>query len=365
MIALVLALGCTDPNGGQRDSKNYFGDDGGGGGGGESDSDADTDSDADSDTDSDADSDTDSDSDTDTDTTPSFDCKGKKVPAPPLDSRAVTNSVTSEDLAMDNDGYIVGSDRAHLYKADTSGNAEMIFPSVSNPQLLVVLPNDDILMYNENGELVKIEADLDEYTVYSITYLPFGDANPDGIVYASFPNFWSHLSDGKSHIVRIDPSTDSYEEILDWDYDYPWGITFNEDHTALYVSVVQSFDAYMHKASQIYKVELDPDGYPAGDPELYVTLDEGAIMTEGLAVDECGNLYVSLSSRIFRVAKGGKAYELLWDSADLGLAGRAASGLQFGRGGEGGTDRQKLYAACPYAKEAVEIDVGVGSTLPW
>jgi hypothetical protein len=88
-------------------------------------------------------------------------------------------------------------------------------------------------------------------------------------------------------------------------------------------------------------------------------------MTEGLAVDLCGNLYVSLSSRIFRVAKGGGAYELVWDSADLGLAGRAASGLQFGRGGEGGTDREKLYAGCPYAKEAVEIDVGIGSVLPW
>jgi sugar lactone lactonase YvrE len=228
-----------------------------------------------------------------------------------------------------------------------------------------VLPNDDILMYNENGELVKITADKDEYTVYAPTYLPYGAANPDGIVYATFPNFWKGKSDGKSHIVRIDPSTYSYEEILDWEDDFPWGITFNEDHTALYVSVVQNFDAWMEEASRIWKVQLDPDGYPAGDPELYVTLDEGAIMTEGLAVDQCGNLYVSLSSRIFRVAKGGKSYELLWDSADLGLEGRAASGLQFGRGGEGGTDPLKLYAGCPYAKEAVEIDVGIGTILPW
>jgi len=363
MIVLVLALACADPNGGQRDSRqNYFGDDGGGGGG-ESDSDADTDSDADSDTDSDADADTDADS--DTDTTPSFDCKGKKVPAPPFDSRVVPNSATSEDLAIDNDGYIVGSDRANLYKADTSGNAELIFPNVLNPQLLEVLPNDDILMYNENGELVKIEADGDEYTVYSVTYLPFGDVTSDGIVYATFPNFWAGHSDGKSHIVRIDPTTDDYEEILTWDYDYPWGIAFNEDRTALYVSVVQSFDAGMTKASQVFEVALDKDGYPAGDPELYVTIDEGAIMTEGLAVDECGNLYVSLSTRIFRVSKGAKAVEQIWDAADLGLKYRAASGLQFGRGGEGGTGRQMLYTGNPYAKEAVEIDVGVGAVLPW
>ena len=360
-MILFLALACADPNGGERDSKQpYFGDDGGGGGG-ESDSDADTDTDADSDTDSDADTDSDS----DTDTTPSFDCKGKEVPAPPFDSRVVTNSVTSEDLAIDNDGYIVGSDRANLYKSDTSGNSDMIFPNVANPQMLVVLPNDDILIYNENGELVKIEADGDEYTVYSVTYLPFGDANPDGIVYATFPNFWPSHSGGDSHIVRIDPTIDEYDEVLIWEEDKPWGITFNEDHTALYVSVVQRFDAGMDEASKVYKLELDSEGYPAGDPELYVTIDEGAIMTEGLAVDECGNLYVSLSTRIFRVSKGGKAYEQVWDAADIGLKYRAASGLQFGRGGEGGTDRLKLYTGNPYAKEAVEIDIGVGSVLPW
>jgi sugar lactone lactonase YvrE len=358
MIAFLLALACSDPDGGQRDSKqNYFGDDGGGSGGGESDADTDTDADSDSDADSDADSDS------DTDTTPTFDCKGKKVPAPPLDWRVVTNSATSEDLAIDNDGYIVGSDRANLYKADTFGNVEMIFPNVVNPQLLEVLPNDDILMYNENGELVKLTADGDEYGVYSVTYLPFGDVNPDGIVYATFPNFWKGHSDGKSHIVRIDPSTDDYEEILTWDDDYPWGITFNEDHTALYVSVVQNFDAGMTKASKVYKVALGADGYPSGDPELYVTIDDGAIMTEGLAVDECGNLYVSLSTRIFRVSKGATAVEQVWAAADPTY--RAASGLEFGRGGKGGTDRQKLYVGNPYANEAVEIDVGVGSVLPW
>ena len=78
------------------------------------DADRDADSDADSDANSDADSHADShtDSDADTDTTPSFDCKGKAVPEPPFDARNLSNSVTSEDIAIDNKGYIIGSDRA-------------------------------------------------------------------------------------------------------------------------------------------------------------------------------------------------------------------------------------------------------------
>jgi hypothetical protein len=356
MTSFLFALACTDSKDGQRDSNQpFFGDDGGG----------ETEADADTDSDSDTDADTDSDSDADTDTKP-YDCKGTKVPSAPLDSRMITGTLTAEDIAIDNDGYIIGSDRLILYRSDIDGHLDIILPEANNPQALVVLQDGDIYMEEESHfGLVRISPSGDFHTVSTDYYIPYGDAAPDGTVYFSALPNGTITGKDPSYLLRVDPSSDEVEEIMEWKEDYPWGISFNEDHTALYVSVVQDWDAYMSKASRIFTVPLDDDGYVAGDPELYVTLDEGAITTEGLAVDACGNLYVSLAARLFRVPKGGGSYELVWEASSIGLLGRAAAGLEFGRGGAGGTDPLKLYASDPYGKEAVEIDAGIGGNLPW
>jgi hypothetical protein len=62
--------------------------------------------------------------------------------------------------------------------------------------------------------------------------------------------------------------------------------------------------------------------------------------------------------------EGRGSYELVWDASSLDLKDRAVGGLEFGRGGAGGTEPYKLCASNP-AKEAVEIDVGIGANLPW
>jgi hypothetical protein len=318
--------------------------------------DADTDTDSDTDADSDTDSDSDSDSDGDTD----FDCTSLPTSLP-YDSREIDGSATAEDLDIDNDGFIIGSDRLNMYRSTADGHLDMILPNVGNPQAIIVMPSDDIVFYSEHGQLERLDPDGDRHVVTTGIYMPYGDATPDGFVYGSSYGF-THA--GGNHIVRIDPFENQVEEILEWEDDYPWGITFNEDYTALYVSPIQGFDGLIKGPTRIWKVNLDADGYVDGDPELFVEFTGETLWTEGLAVDVCGNVYASLGQKIARISKDGKTVDEIWvDDSDI--VSRAISGLAFGRKGKGGTDPLKLYASNPYGKYAIEIDAGVPGKSGW
>ena len=351
MINLLFSLACTPASTDDSDRQQFLP---------STDADGDADTDADSDSDSDSDSDTDADADTDTDTDTSFDCGS--IPPPPYDSRMIDDSATAEDLDIDNDGYIIGSDRLNMYRSSTTGDSELILPNVGNPQAIVVLPTDDIVFYPETGQLERLAPDGDRTVIVTGVYMPYADATAEGLIYAS--SFQWDIGDVNA-IVRIDPFAKSVEEILVWEHDYPWGITFNEDYSALYVSAVQGGDASIVGPSKIWKVELDGAGYPVGEPEVFVEFTGGTSWTEGLAVDVCGNVYVSVGKKIMRVSKDGKTVDEIWETDDPGFVGRAISGLAFGREGEGGTDPLKLYASNPYGKYAIEIDVGVLGKSAW
>jgi sugar lactone lactonase YvrE len=357
MTLLLLVLACSPDSGrGPEDSRTtgpFFSD--------ESDADTDGDTDTDSDSDSDADSDTDSDTDADRDTAPDFESTEGQPPAP-YDSRMIEGSATAEDLDIDNDGFIIGSDRKNLYRSNVDGDLDMILPNVGNPQAIVVLPSGDIMLHEEANKVELVTPTGDRSTIATNLYLPYADANAAGLIYASSPSY----NPGDPYaIIRLDPVAKTVDQILEWEDDWPWGITFNEDYTALYVSVVQGFDAYMDGPSRIYKVPLDADGDVDGEPELFVEFGGDSQWTEGLAVDVCGNVYVSLGRKIARVSKDGETVETIWESDDTTTFGRAISGLAFGRKGKGGTDPLKLYASNPYGKYAMEIDVGVYGKAGW
>jgi hypothetical protein len=357
-LFILIALACSPPP--NDDSEMWFTSQTG------ADTDSDADTDADTDTDTDTDSDSDTDTDADTDTGPIFDCKLGLPPDLPYDSRKIVGSVTAEDIDIDVDGYIVGSDRKNLYRSDVAGNLDVILPNVGNPQGIVVLPSGDIVFENEQSELLeRLDTKGNRTTIATQIYVPFGDADALGRVYATAPDVASgHTTE--SQIIRIDPVAKTIEPLMDWDDNYPWGIAFSEDHRALYVSVVDG----MAKPDppRIWKLNLDEKGDIDGDPELFVEAFDGLEYwqwTEGLAVDVCGNVYASVGTKIFRVSKDGSARDVIWETESLGTWNRAISGLAFGRGGKGGTDPMKLYASNPYDKSAYEIDVGVYGASRW
>ncbi len=114
MILFLFGSACTSPKGGLEPDAQYFPS-----GDGETDADTDADSDSDSDADSDADTDADTDADSDTDVDPpDFDCEGGLPTSLPYPSRVIEGSATAEDLDVDNDGYIIGSDRLNMYRSE-------------------------------------------------------------------------------------------------------------------------------------------------------------------------------------------------------------------------------------------------------
>jgi hypothetical protein len=350
----VLVLACSNPDASYDSRKNPFG-------GVRPTETDDADTDTDTDSDSDTDSDTDTDTDSDSDTAPDFDCSAP-LPPPPYESREIEGSLTSEDIDIDNDGYVIGSDRTNLYRSNAKGDADMIAPNVDNPQAIIVLPDDDILWFQEYpGELWRLEPDGDRIHLANLEgIIPYGDATASGLVYATVPSWEAK----HNQLVRIDPFTGDVEPILTWTDHNPWGLTFDEDYTALYVSVSVSLLPHATlDSTKIYRVELDAEGRATGEPQIFVTLD-GPRMVEGLTVDLCGNLYASLGTKVVRVSRDGKTIHEIWQG-DPGLADRAISGLAFGRKGEGGTDPLKLYASNPYEKYAIEIDVGVYGKAAW
>lgn len=318
--------------------------------------------DADADTDADSDTDTDSDGDTDADTfeKPDFDCSAP-LAAPPYASREIDGSASSEDIDIDVHGYIIGSDRANLYRSSVHGDLILIAPDVENPQAIVALPTEDIVLFEESvAKLVRIDPDGNRTTLGTPPYVPYGDATASGIIYATQPN-WDGTD---SFIIRIDPFANQIDQVLVWPEHQPWGITFNEDYSALYVSTLDAVPGGAGpRLPYIYRLNVDDQG-GVDDPELFATLDEDRII-EGLTVDGCGNLYVSRGTSIVRVSRDGKQIDEIWRE-EVGPVGRAISGLAFGRaGGAGGTDPRKLYASNPYGKFAIEIDVGVPGGSAW
>ena len=316
--------------------------------------------DADTDTDTDTDADSDSDSDSDTDTTPKgFDCKSDLPTSLPLDGREIEGSVTSEDLAIDNEGYIVGSDRLNLYRSNIKGDVEMIVPNVGNVQAIVVLPNDDTLLFQEGSNELELYDPEGNRTVLSTSYyIPFADVNAEGIVYAS--TMPDTVKGGA--IVRIDPVAETIDEIYQWTDIHPWGITFDEKYDALYVSMVRYPGFNGDDPARVVKLQLDVAGEVVGDPEVFVEFENATGYAEGLTVDACGNVYFSLATGVVRVSKDAKKIETIWVGT---VTNRSISGLSFGRGGPGGSEPMKLYASNPYEKFAVEIDAGVPGTAAW
>jgi sugar lactone lactonase YvrE len=322
---------------------------------------SDTDTDTDSDTDSDTDTDTDTDSDSDTGTKPpAFDCE-HGIPEPPYDGRRVVGSITAEDVDVDNEGYIVGSDRDRLYRTSRDGTQEMLHPDAGNPQAVHVLPSGDVVFFKETTIVLdRLDPTGGVHTVVDGYYLPYVDADASGRVYASSVAF-GHT---ESQILRIDPVSKAVDVIVDeFEHGVPWGISLAEDYRAVYVAGNHGIDGEVTDATRIYRVPLDEKGDAEGEPELFVEFEGPSRWTEGLAVDICGNVYVSRGSEVWRISKDGSRIDPIWtaDRTDY----RVIAGLAFGREGEGGTDPLALYASNPYEKEAFEIDAGVLGKPRW
>ena len=210
-------------------------------------------------------------------TTIDFDCKN--APEGPYTFNTINGPITSEDLAFDDKGNLIGSDMQHIYKSTRDGTATLWVPNIPFRAGLRRLSTGEVVIANdETGGLERIDADGTRTTVLAGLRYPNGlEIGLDDMVYLT-----EH--DGKK-VRRIDPFTGENTVLSDGVISSPNGIAFNEDFTALYI-------AGFSGAKKIYKLPMNEDGTPAGELEVWAE-SVGSGWLDGIGVDYCGNLYIA------------------------------------------------------------------------
>ena len=151
-------------------------------------------------------------------------------------------------------------------------------------------------------------------------------------------------------------------EAVSWREDYPWCISSTRTSRR---STWPSCRGRRSdpRTSTLFQLKLDA-GVTLGDAGALHRFEGDSLYSEGLAVDACGNLYVSLGTRIYRVSSDGKTADLIWVRTDTTLYARAIAGLEFGRGGSGGTTRQSSTRPALH-QECARDRVGMRGKSRW
>ncbi|MBL4688765.1 MAG: SMP-30/gluconolactonase/LRE family protein [Nannocystaceae bacterium] len=274
---------------------------------------------------------------------PSVDCD--MVPALPATDMVVLNNIpTSEDFTFDAEGNILGVsiDTQGLHRTTYNGETTMIVPNVSSfGRGIRVLDNGDYLVIAPGNGLRRITPEGSNTLVLSLPDEANGLAiHPNGIAY---------FTSGNGQLRSFDLDTGDVA-VLD-EFGSLDGIVFNLDYSKLY---------YNNEFGTIKQLAFDDEGQPTGTPSNFVTIAVEDIL-DGMAVDECDNLYViEMSGTVWRVSPDGMIETAASLPADI-LS--LYSALNFGSG-VGGWEADHLYIMSLFGG-MVEVDMGVqGKPLP-
>ncbi|MEM6291953.1 MAG: hypothetical protein AAGA54_11835 [Myxococcota bacterium] len=339
-----------------------------------SDTDADTDSASASESESDSESDSDSDSTTGTsggssstgsDTSETgvvkVDCDNLMAPPFDITQIATVTAGSSEDLAMTGQGTFVLADGGDLIEMDGDGNSEVWYAGLPY--------NTDILgmRFDPYGTLhAAMGFNADE--VWSFTeaggevLIATGGDTPNGIHVDSSGNVWvTHIL--SNTIDRIDPTGPTIETLVAGEAQAN-GLFYDENREVLYW--------VRYGSSQLWRAPVA--GGVIGVPIPTVDLDG---FSDGLSMDECGNLYVVDQGgvdggpcRIDRIPldaagapDGGPLDSTVVEIAGAGDLGNSCANAQFGYGFGDEYDQALFVTGQTGAVYRVQVGVG-GYDIP-
>jgi len=291
----------------------------------DTDTDSDSDTDTDIDTDSDTDTDTDTDSDTDTgtdthiDTDTDFDCDA--LPVGPLGFNVISGVVAGEDIAFDDEGFLIGMSGNSLFKSTKTGSTVLWVADTGCASGLRALPSGDIVC-NGYGTFIRVDKETGERTTVAtgLDYPNGIEIDHEGFAYVSEQN--------SGEVTKIDPYTGETWTIASG-VSNPNGMSFSPDYKILYIG---SFCG-----GYIYKVTFDGDGNP-GAPEIFLSTSDSVAVAagmtgcfDGMGVDTCGNVYVNDYGNIhvYRIPPDKSVVETV---ANLGSVSSWIPNMQWGSG---------------------------------
>jgi hypothetical protein len=216
------------------------------------------------------------------------------------------------------------------------------------------LPNGDLAMViGEEEMLTIVEPDGASQPPYGWMHEPYGTAvDMQGRLYVA----------DNAQIYRIDTESGDYEALLDGQLGAniaPRSIGFNRDYTILYVGPRAT-------STTIYQLPIDEQGN-AGELSEWAELDVGgwdpAAWTDGIGVDECGNVYIPeyFSQGLWRIPEEGGQGERIVNWWDYGGEEAYGHAIAWGSGIDGWNE-YSVYLPQPYGGNAVvEVELGVRS----
>lgn len=256
------------------------------------------------------------------------------VPAP-LTAVPQPGLAATHDVAFDADGRMLGSDDTSLWRFRRDGTRELFVPALGPIHQLEPLPGGTLAV------MVAGSASL-ERVLSNGGRVPLG---PGGYAVRLGPDGRLWTADGRT-LTRVDPATGAAEVLLDTlPTGEPKTVAFEPGGGALLLGTIDGGGA-------AWRIPLEGAGL--GTPEPWATV--GAGWHDALAVDACGNAYVTdaLTTTLYRVDPSGNVEPVLVLSTEDHL-----HGLRFGTG-EDGWRADALYGAQPYGgARVVEITVGV------
>ena len=250
----------------------------------DSDGDTDTDVDSDMDTDTDIDTDTDSDTDPDTDvivdTDTEYDCES--LPAGPIPFNVIGGGVSGEDIAFDDEGFLLGMSGGSLFKSTKDGTSVLWVADSGCASGLRTLLSGDVVC-NGYATFIRIDKETGVKTVVTTALdYPNGiEIDYEGFAYVSEQN--------SGQVTKIDPYTGE-TWIIASGLSNPNGRSFSPDYKTLYIG---SFCG-----GYIYKVEFDDEGDP-GPAEVFLSISDAVAVAagmtgcfDGMGVGIYGNDYI-------------------------------------------------------------------------
>jgi Putative metal-binding motif/SMP-30/Gluconolactonase/LRE-like region len=256
------------------------------------------------------------------------------VPTSPLSQTILNGPRGYHGLAIDEFGYIYGSDGSTLIKSDYAGKWSVFTPNMGACEQMTFMPDGDLAVVNSNNNIIQRINPKGVPSLIASTNWIYGLIwGPDDMLYTA----------GNSQVMRVDPLTGASELVVTVNDAHT--VAFNRDATTMYVGTVSG--------SNLFAVEMDEDLVPTGPPTLIASF--GGYL-DGIVVDACGYLFITdySTSAMYRVSPEGDAETF----ADWQLTGYG-HGLIWGTG-VGGWREDAVYVPLSYDGNKVkEVVVGI------
>jgi sugar lactone lactonase YvrE len=269
------------------------------------------------------------------------------LPLGPLATTRVPGIDPVEDITFDDSGNLYwNAIDGGIVKSRADGSSTLFVPRVKFNAGLRWTPSGDLYIATDKG-LEKVSPNGARTVV-----VPLGGDGFNGIeVDRQGRVYVSDLPD--SLIQRYDPQANRSDLITKGVIQAPNGLTFSPSFDMLYVGHFGR-----PETPTLYQIPIGKDG-TAGSPEVWVT-NVGTGTYDGMAADECGNIYVSNSEgagEILRFSPDGKTHTVL-----VARPGENLHNLVWGRGQ--GWPETKLYIVS-LGNGLFEVDPGVRGKKYW